>query len=163
MRHRIAWAVLPLGLLTLSCNDATEGFVGFRADLSGANEVPAVSSSAAGSCGFQLEGSQVRYSLEVHGITGVVGAHIHLAPAGVNGPIRVVLYPFPGGPNFSSTATGAVDGVLMSGTFDATHLTGITLDGLVTAMRSGQTYCNVHTSAHPGGEARGQIQEISLD
>jgi len=164
MRHRIVSAsLLLLGLLPLACNNATKGFVGFRADLSGANEVPAVSSSAAGSCGFQLEGGQLRYSLEVHGITGVVGAHIHLAPAGANGPIRVVLYPFPGGPNFATTATGPVSGVLMSGTFDATHLTGITLDGLVTAMRSGQTYCNVHTSAHPGGEARGQIQEISLD
>ena len=163
MRQRIAWALLPLGLLALACNDATENATLFRADLSGANEVPAVSSSAGGSCGFQLEGGQIRYSIEVHGITGVVGAHIHLAPAGVNGPIRVVLFPFPGGPTFTSTPTGAVSGVLMSGTFDATHLTGITFDGLVSVMRSGQTYCNVHTVVNRGGEARGQIQEVSLN
>jgi hypothetical protein len=152
-----------MGLAALGCNDATEGFVGFRADLSGSNEVPAVSTGAAGTCGFQLEGGQVRYSVEAHGITAVIGAHIHVAPAGTNGPVRVVLFPFPGGPVITTSPTGAVSGVLMTGTFDATHLSGITFEGLVSAMRSGQTYCNIHTTAHPGGEVRGQIQEISLD
>ena len=30
---------------------------------------------------------------------------------------------------------------------------------LVAAIRSGVTYANVHTTAHPGGEIRGQIND----
>ncbi len=163
MRRIAGGMFLLLELSSVSCNDATEGFAVFRADLSGANEVPAVASAAGGSCGFQLEGGLMRYSVEVHGITGVVGSHIHVGAVGANGPIRVVLYPFPGGPNFSSTVTGDVSGVLMEGSFDAADLTGITFEGLVSAMRSGQAYCNVHTAVNRGGEIRGQIREVTLN
>jgi hypothetical protein len=34
---------------------------------------------------------------------------------------------------------------------------GKTLEDLVTAMDSGQTYVNIHTAQHPDGEIRGQI------
>jgi hypothetical protein len=32
------------------------------------------------------------------------------------------------------------------------------LEDLLEAMRSGNTYVNVHTSQYPGGEIRGQIR-----
>jgi hypothetical protein len=35
---------------------------------------------------------------------------------------------------------------------------GKTLDDLLEQMRAGNTYVNVHTKAHPGGEIRGQIE-----
>jgi hypothetical protein len=34
---------------------------------------------------------------------------------------------------------------------------GKTLEDLVAAMDSGETYVNVHTAEHPDGEIRGQI------
>jgi CHRD domain len=35
----------------------------------------------------------------------------------------------------------------------------MTMDELVTMMRSGSTYINVHTKNNKPGEARGQIQQ----
>jgi hypothetical protein len=101
------------------------------------------------------DGSAVHFRLEVHNITGVFQAHIHLNGPGVNGPVVVFLFK-------SATPTGTVNGVLSKGTFRAADLTGPlaghTLKELLTDIRSGDAYVNVHTLPnHPGGEIRGQI------
>jgi hypothetical protein len=33
-------------------------------------------------------------------------------------------------------------------------------DEVIAAMRAGVTYANVHTAQFPGGEVRGQIEEV---
>jgi hypothetical protein len=67
----------------------------FRAHLSGDEEVPAVDTRAQGQAIFQLsrDGMTLHYKLIVANIEDVLMAHIHLAPAGENGPIVVWLYP----------------------------------------------------------------------
>lgn len=73
------------------------------------------------------------------GLTGDLAAsHIHEAPIGTNGNVIVDLSPF------------FADGALF--------LDGATTDtALINRVRSGNTYINVHTDLHPGGEIRGQI------
>ena len=154
--------VLVLGLAALGCNDATEGQETFQATLVGAEEVPPRSTGATGTASITVDGDIIHYHLEVHGITNVVGAHIHVAPRGSNGPIRLSL--FPGGTVNTTAATGAIDGVLARDSAPASDLQGgISLADLLSAMRSEGTYVNVHTSAFPGGEIRGQLQSVSLD
>jgi hypothetical protein len=51
--------------------------------------------------------------------------------------------------------------VLIQGSFTAADVTGITYDQLLTEMRNGNAYANVHTTAFGGGEIRGQIRSIS--
>jgi hypothetical protein len=91
-----------------------------------------------------------------------VVSHIHVAPVGQNGPVRLNLC----GTGAPVPDCAAGDGVLASGTNGTTL--GITFDELVTAMRAGNTYVNVHTddgvgqpNTGPGdmasGEIRGQI------
>ena len=140
----------------------------FVAHLSGDEEVPPRDTRAQGQAIFHLskDGSSLEYKLIVANIDNVVAAHIHLAPAGVNGPIVAFLAgPFaPGG--------GRTDGVLATGTITAANLigplAGQPLSALVDAMNAGNTYANAHTNDgvdgtntgpgdFPGGEIRGQI------
>jgi hypothetical protein len=158
--------VVVLGLASAGCNNATEGKEFFQADLSGANEVPARDTAASGACGFVLTGNRVDFSITTRGLSGpVVGAHIHLAPAGANGPVRV---PFIG-PNLAGTTTvtpfaAPSGGILIENSFGPSDVTGgLSLDDVLSAMRSGNAYCNVHTTTFPGGEIRGQIRSISVD
>jgi hypothetical protein len=100
------------------------------------------------------------YSIEINGLSAITGAHLHSGAAGVNGPIRIALYPGPGS-NFSTTPSARFDGQFYEGSFEASDVTGISFSDLVAGMRAGTVYGNVHTSAFPGGEIRGQVQVVS--
>jgi hypothetical protein len=133
----------------------------FTAHLSGSEEVPAADTRATGQAIFRLssDGESLYYKLIVANIENVSMAHIHLAPAGVNGPVVAWLYP--GAPP-PSLIPGRFSGVLAEGTITADSLVGplagMSLSDLVDAIMAGNTYVNVHTSQYPGGEVRGQIR-----
>jgi hypothetical protein len=162
------------GLLALLVALALIGFASasneqrnFKAHLNGAEEVPARDTSAQGQAIFQLndDGTELHFTLTVANIENVFAAHIHCAGAGVNGPIGVTLFMgAPGG--------GRFDGVLAEGTVtapDPGNACGwANLGAVVAALRSGNTYVNVHTNDgvappntgpgdFPGGEIRGQV------
>ena len=104
-------------------------------------------------------------------IEGVIGAHIHLAPAGANGPIVLSMVPdtagfLAGGP-FIPDPGITLKGILVEGTVTAADLVGPLmgqpLDFLIREMRNGNTYVNVHTVANRSGEIRGQIAKVDDD
>lgn len=159
MRRLNPLFVLLLLVSAIACTKGSDDQTIFQATLSGANEVPARGTAAAGAVGISIDGQTVRYTIETNAITSITGAHIHSGAAGINGPIRISLYPGPG-VNFATTATGAVNGVLIEGSFTASQVTGITFDQLVEQMRAGTAYANVHTTTFPGGEIRGQVQFV---
>ena len=140
----------------------------FVTPLSGAEEVPARDTLARGAAVFQLsaDGSSMSWRLIASNIENVVASHIHIGPAGVNGPVAVFLF----GP--APAAGGRHDGVLSSGRFTAADfvgpLAGMPMSALVDALESGNAYVNVHTNDgvdptnqgpgdFPGGEIRGQL------
>ena len=146
---------------------AAENFV--AAPLSGGEEVPARDTNARGSATFKVsdDGTSMEFRLIASNINNVVAAHIHVAPAGVNGPVVAFL--------FGSVAPGGgpSNGVLSEGTITAANLVGPLagqpLSALLDAIRAGNTYVNVHTNDgvaptdtgagdFPGGEIRGQIR-----
>jgi hypothetical protein len=107
--------------------------------LSGANEVPPVSSSAAGNGSVSVkDDGSVTAKVTVTGMTATA-AHIHMAAAGSNGPVIV---PF--------TKTG-------DNTFEAAAGAKMTPEQMA-AYKAGNTYVNVHSAAHPGGEVRAQLK-----
>ncbi|MFP4628517.1 MAG: CHRD domain-containing protein [Halobacteriales archaeon] len=133
----------------------------FTAHLAGRNEVPPVATNARGQATFRLDrdGAELSYRLIVANIEDVLMAHIHLGGTDENGPVVAWLYPEGGPP--PSLIEGRFSGVLATGTVTADALVG-SLDGeplgaLVDEIRAGNAYVNVHTSANPAGEVRGQI------
>lgn len=133
----------------------------FHAHAKGSEEVPSVDTRAQGQATFRLarDGNSVEFKLNVSNIEDVLMAHIHLAPAGSNGGVVVWLYPAGPPPQL---IPGRHQGELASGTFTADDLVGplagASLGDLIEAMRNGGAYVNVHTTANPGGEVRGQIR-----
>ncbi|GAC1406322.1 MAG: CHRD domain-containing protein [Burkholderiaceae bacterium] len=109
-----------------------------KVTLSGAAEVPANGSSAAGGGIIQVsKDHMVSGSIQTRGVDGTA-AHIHLAAKGVNGPVIVPL---------TKTADG---------TWSVPA--GVTLtNAQYAAYVAGNTYVNVHSAAMPAGEIRGQI------
>src|SRR5512141_3199261 len=71
----------------------------FKTKLSGDQEVPPIGviidTQARGKAEFKLshDGTELHYKLSVSRIENAFMAHIHLAAAGVNGPIVVWLFP----------------------------------------------------------------------
>ena len=125
----------------------------------GANEVPAVATTASGEATLSLSGTTITYSIVVSNLTSPTASHIHSGSATVSGPVRFWLC---GGGGQPDCATGTpLTGTLVTGTNSATVSTGsgpISMDSLLILMRNGNAYVNVHTSANPSGEIRGQIK-----
>jgi CHRD domain len=157
-------AVFGLGLGLSGCNDATQDMEVFEAVLSGQSEVPVRASAGNGRVQFVSDGSTITYSVEMDDLSNLTQGHIHLAAAGVNGPVRVFLYPF-----VTSTSSGPATSfsdkqVIAKGVITQTNiLAGVTMAQLLEAMRNGGAYANFHTTQFPGGEIRGQIQRVNVD
>ena len=141
--------------------------------LDGENENPPRPTQAQGQAIFRIsdDGQSVAYTLIAANIDNAFMAHIHFAPAGVNGAIVEWLFPSTA-PVAGPLGAGRFDGVLASGTFTAANLVGPLanhpLSELISAMRNGGAYVNVHTNDgvaptntgpgdFPGGEIRGQL------
>jgi hypothetical protein len=162
--RRFAWMgiVALAGLAGVSCNNALDGKEVFVANLSSSDEVPARPTAANGTAQIIVDGNQISYSIEVDDITGITVSHIHTAAPGVNGPVRLFLYPpRAGDPAPQVTVTDKT--VLVQATVDASLINGVTFDELLAAMRSGNAYVNVHTVQFPSGEMRGAIHPVSVD
>ena len=133
----------------------------FIANLSGREIVTQpVNTSAKGNATFELsdDGTNLHYKIMVEKIENVTMAHIHLAPAGVDGPVVAWLYPkVPP----AVLIPGRFDGLLVEGNITSINLSGLLagqpLNALLEAMMKGNAYVNVHTNKYPGGEIRGQI------
>ena len=162
MKRQLLVLSVALAMAGVSCSKGTDDAEVFQATLAGANEVPARSTAASGAMGFVVRGNRVDYSIEVHGLGAITGAHVHSAAAGVNGPIRIALFPGPGANATSNPLTG-VDGQLYEGSFEASDVVGITYDQLIAEMRAGTAYGNVHTTVFPGGEIRGQVRRVDTN
>jgi hypothetical protein len=159
MRTRHEWMISMAVLLTAvaACSD-DDGGTGtdteFEALLSGTNEVPVVNTLATGSATISIQGAQIVYQVDVQDIENVLVSHIHIAPEGENGPVQLNLCGTTDTPGCSTTGTGTL--VSDSNGVTASPPT-ITFDSLVSAIRAGNAYVNVHTTDNPGGEIRGQI------
>ena len=149
---------LTINALLLACVAAVSGCKSdkstapkvetFTAAMSGANETtpPALIIGATGNATITVNGHDITYNLTTanfaSGTTApgssslTLPAHIHLGTPGVAGGIMVPL---------TATVNGTTTGTVT------------VADSVLTHMRAGDAYVNVHTAARPGGEIRGQL------
>ena len=126
----------------------------FMAVLEGANEVPPVTTNAAGMSTLRVDGSNLDHLIVTRGLTNVTAAHIHIGDAGENGPVATFL--------FETAAPVTKNGLLTMDTVVPGDLIAGTMADLIDVMSGGFAYVNVHTSANPGGEIRGQVSALGL-
>ena len=123
-------------------------------DLDGSQEVPSVVTNMTGEVEVEIEDGKLEFELEVSNNThNIVAAHIHCAPPGLNGPVGVTLF---------SGSFMAASGTLAEGTVMAPNAgNGCGWDDIsdvAAAIRSGDTYVNVHTTSASGGVPSGEIR-----
>ena len=124
--------------------------------LSGKDEVPPTESNASAWAKFQSveNDSQLSYWVSIVGLKEITGAHIHKGSEGQNGDIVTVL-------SEAKSAEGGNETISLKGNITKDGLQG-PLEGkevsdLVSLMRNGSAYVNVHTNEYKDGVIRGQI------
>ena len=143
----------------------------YSATLVPGQENPALATPGVGTVVLDIDeqGQEIRYALTFNDLAGVTQAHIHFEKPGLNGSIMLWLCKTATnqGPTPATTPDCPAPGGAVSGTLTAADVRPITAVGLnggdfenaVAQIRNGLTYANVHTTAFPGGQIRGQIEQ----
>ena len=138
MRKSLFALAALTALAALPAQASIDNYVAF---LYGANEVPlAADRDGYGIASVSIDNvaSTVSWAiLAVNIELPLTGAHIHNAPVGVNGPVKV---------DFSAALTG-------SGLFDVDLAS-------ITPTTAGDWYVNLHNAIYPGGAIRGQLEYV---
>lgn len=123
--------------------------------LSGRQEVPPVTTTGTGNAtvSFNSNRTEITVTVEVAGLADITEAHLHVAPPGADGPI---IFPLA-----SSSFTSPLTVTLTQADFVPAPNVA-TYDAAFVAIEQGNTYVNVHTSAFPDGEIRGQVGPVSM-
>jgi hypothetical protein len=139
--------------------------------LVGVKEVPAVISTGSGTVQLRVRRDRIEYRLSYRNLEGaVIQAHIHVAQPDVNGGIAAWLCGTASSPGPTGTPTCPASPGTVTGTISATSLfTPVPAQSVdvfadfLTALRSGVTYANVHTTEVPSGEIRGNLRDRRHD
>src|SRR5262245_59520607 len=101
----------------------------------------------------------------------VTQSHIHVGQLGITGSVVIFLCQTAGSPDPTGLAPqcpqeGTVSGVItaanvIAGSQAPQQLAAGDLAAVITAIRAGAAYANVHTQVSPGGEIRGRIRTIA--
>lgn len=137
---RLAPVALLLGLTACSVMKPDPHLSAFTTQLTGANEVPTVNTSASGRVDAVLnkDTGLFRWRLTYSGLSGpATAAHFH-------GPAAI--------------GRNAAPSLSMTQPLSSPNQGRATLSAEQAAdLLAGRWYANIHTAAHPGGEIRGQM------
>jgi hypothetical protein len=149
---------IVIGLMTLGVATAIAGTnrIQLRADLLGANELPAADPDGRGDAEVTLKTNtnEICFALEWRRIGAPNRGHIHVGDSTVNGPVVVTFFdlvaPMPAdpfNPLFDQLEKGRVRGCVPA---------TAELIGQIAANPSGY-YVNLHNARFPAGAIRGQL------
>lgn len=174
----MALSTLPSRAAACACAAALLAVAGaataetVKVHLKGFEEVPSVSTAASGELRLKIDdrAGMIDYELTYEGLQGTVTqGHIHVGQHGVAGGIAIWLCQTATNPAPAAVAAATPQcpqAGKVTGTITAASVIGplpqlVTagqLDEVIDAIRAGVAYGNVHSSAVPGGEIRGQLK-----
>ena len=114
----------------------------YFSNLNGSQQVPAVTTNAGGICQFRLSknDSSLEFDGAFYGLGTITEVHLHQGAPGTNGPVVADL---------TSLVTSYTTGSSITGSINPKNI--------LTDLKAGNIYMNIHTAAHPNGELRGQL------
>ena len=154
--RRLSLALAAFFILAAS-SQAQAQTITFNAQLSGGNEVPPVVTGSAGTAvvTWNTTAKTGTYRVDVYNMpVGTTASHIHVGAHNVGGPVVV---------NFAVPAGGISNDFALSGTFACSDVVARAAQGINScedfeqALLLNNMYVNVHSTANPGGEIRGQL------
>jgi hypothetical protein len=169
-RLRVLIPVMAGLLVTATAAKADQ----IRALLTGYEETPAaVSTTGRGVfvATIDPDGDAIHYRETFSGLQApVTQSHIHVGQLSITGSVVIVLCqtatnPDPTGLAPQCPQEGTVSGTItaanvIAGSQATQQLAAGDLAAVITAIRAGAAYANVHTQVSPGGEIRGQIRTV---
>ncbi len=169
---RLSVVIAVMGGLLATATVATADQIG--ALLTGYEESPAVSTTGRGEFTATIapDGEVISYTETFSGLQGTVTqSHIHVGQLSVNGSVVIFLCQTAANPDPTGlapecpqegTVTGEITAAnVIAGATASQQLAAGDLAAVLTAIRAGAAYANVHTNVSPGGEIRGQIRTIA--
>lgn len=157
MRRALTLAMAGLFVLLVSAAQAQAQTITFTTTLHGGNEVPGVVTGSVGTSTvtWNTTTKTGTYRVDVYNMpVGTTASHIHVGAAGVGGPVVI---------NFTVPAGGISNDYALSGTFSCSDVVVRAAQGINScedfeqALLLENAYVNVHSTANPGGEIRGQL------
>ena len=154
--RRLSLAIAGLFILVAS-SQAQAQTITFNANLNGGNEPVVVVTGSVGTAvvTWNTVTKTGTYRVDVYNMpVGTTASHIHAGAVGAGGPVII---------NFTVPAGGISNDYALSGTFGCSDVTlrapqGInSCEDFEQALLLNNTYVNVHSTANPGGEIRGQL------
>jgi hypothetical protein len=154
MKRYVALVVLGLAALVFAATAGANHPGGGGVKISGPEMTGAQECNGAGVCGLgDPDGSgaffarinigqgELCYTLTVANIDPATAAHVHIAPAGIAGPVVIPL---------AAPTSGSSAGCI----------TGVDRDLLKAIVQNPEAYyVNVHNTAYPGGAVRDQLEK----
>jgi hypothetical protein len=146
-----------LFVLLVSAAQAQAQTITFTTTLHGGNEVPGVVTGSVGTSTvtWNVTTKTGTYRVDVYNMpVGTTASHIHVGAAGVGGPVVI---------NFTVPVGGISNDYALSGTFGCSDVVARAAQGINScddfeqALLLENAYVNVHSTANPGGEIRGQL------
>src|SRR5688572_17945169 len=154
--RRLSLALAALFILAAS-SQAQAQTITFNAQLSGGNEPTVVVTGSVGTAvvTWNTATKAGTYRVDVYNMpVGTTASHIHAGAPGAGGPVII---------NFTVPAGGISNDYALTGTFGCSDVTARPAQGINScedfeqALLLNNTYVNVHSTANPGGEIRGQL------
>ena len=155
--RRLSLAIAGLFILVAS-SQAQAQVITFTAQLHGGNESPVVVTASAGTATvtWNTATKAGTYNVTVYNMpVATTQGHIHVGAPGAGGPV-VVNFVIPGVGAFSNDYG-------FSGTFGCAEVVNRPAQGINScedfeqSLVLNNTYANIHSTANPGGEIRGQL------